>query len=86
MARSLEPSAPTIIWVLCPAGAKRGARCGFGGASGSERGFRVASPLSSCAERICAIVRLMAPASFSGAKRVRDSAVGSSILTLKRSA
>ena len=72
MSASFSPSAPTIICVLCPAGAKAGA---FG-----------SSAFSSSLRRIEPIASLMVWTFFSGARRDTLSWVGSSMLTDSRSA
>ncbi len=71
MARSSAPSAPTIICVLCPAGAKRGAPRSFAAA------MRAATrPMEA----------RMEASDFSGASWRSDSSRGSSTLIESRSA
>ena len=76
MCLSLSGVAPMIIWVDCPAGAKRGAWR-----------YLASSPrLSRMPSRIWAMGARMAPFSLSGHRRLRLSSLGSSMLTLSRSA
>ena len=72
MVASAAPSAPTIICVLCPAGAKRGAF--------------FSALVSSIRSRVAAIVFLIDDARFSGANRVSPPSVGNSTLIETRSA
>ena len=79
MVRSVAASAPMIICVLCPAGAKRGPTL--------PRGvIFLASRASSSFSRSRPMVRRMARTSFSGASVAMLASSGTSMLMLSRSA
>jgi hypothetical protein len=86
MVRSSVASAPTIICVLCPPGAKCGAAARRGvmdeGRDCSLRACRA----SSMRTAMRAMERVMAAPFFCGASAARPSRVGSSTLMLRRSA
>ena len=92
MVRSSVASAPTIICVLCPPGAKFGtlARrvvrdCGIDTMACAACSLRAARDSPMCTA-MRAIERSMAALFFSGASADRLSAVGSSMLMDRRSA